>query len=446
MLRVAGPLIALRVSVILIGLVDTLMAGRIGPGSIAAVGAVGAVAFLAIGFGMGVLLALEPVAGSAYGRGEMDRVRAARSAGRQLALGLGALCVVVTTAAPDLLLALGQPEELEGDYRAYATLYAWALVPALLYHADAALLTARARTGPLLAAALGINAVNIGANLWFSSGGWFLPALGIRGIALASLLAYAAGAALLWLVLRALPEHQGRGDAAAIAAARRDVLRIGLPVGAQITLEGGGFSVVTVLMGYFGSTVQGAHQVALTLIALPFMISLGMGGAASGLIAQAAGRGAWSEVRAWGWTAFGLAAIVASVSALLLFHFAPLLAGGFVRDSEVLVQTVALLHVAAFFQVSDALQATGFAVLRGLADTRVPLRFNVLAYYGLGLPLGAWAAFAWDVGPAALWWGLSGALLIVAGLLMARFRSLTHPTREEALSEAFGRAGGVPSA
>lgn len=293
----------------------------------------------------------------------------------------------------------------------------------LLYQADAAFLTGVARTRSLVLSSVVLNVANIGLNVALVHGLGPFPALGIQGIAWASVIAY--GLAMAWLMVaiardRAL-EPIRRAVPVDGPVMRRKVWRTGSPVGLQYVLEVSGWSAATLMMGWLGTAAQAGHQISLQVIAIPFIIALAMGGAASGLIAQAVGRNNPREALWTGRVAVVVVMVAAAAAAALLWGVRPQIVGLFRAEGEAAAWAMALLGVGAVFLLADSIQSAGFGILRGLGDTRVPMRFNLLAYWGLGLPLGGWLAFRTPLGPTGIWWGLCVALLLVAVCLIVRF-------------------------
>lgn len=424
LLRLALPIVTVQVGLMLMGVVDTLMVGRVSAAALAAV-ALGNIYFFSIAaFGMGVLFALDPVISQAVGARDHRSIARGLQRGLILAAVLTAFSLIPLLAVGPLIRLLGQPD----DVVPMATGYVHAATPGILaFFAFVVLrqtLQAMDRVRPIVFAILMANVVNVVLNWTLVFGRWGFPAMGPVGTGWASTLSR--WTMLAALVALTLP-HIGRY----LRPAGREVLRprpigrmlrIGLPVGAQLELELGAFAAVALVMGWIGTAEMAGHQVAINLASLTFMVPVGMAQAGSVRVGQAVGRGEPPAARASAGAAlFGGAAFMA-VMALLFLTLPGPLARLYTDDADVLLIAMALIPIAGVFQVFDGLQVVSAGVLRGIADTTAPFVANLVAFWGIGIPLGLYLCFRTGAGPAGLWWGLVVALAAVATFLVGRVR------------------------
>jgi MATE family multidrug resistance protein len=205
----------------------------------------------------------------------------------------------------------------------------------------------------------------------------------------------------------------------------QDVIRIGLPASLQHGMEAAAFAFSGIMAGWLGYVQQAAHQIALNLAAITFMVSMGISAAGGIRVAYAFGQKNRGQVRKVGVSTFRMAIAYGLFCALLFTlgrHHLPLF---FNDEAPVLAYAATLLLLAALFQVSDSVQAVGVGVLRGIQDVRIPTYFVALAYWGIGIPLGYFLGFilGWEV--TGLWLGLVSGLTASALLLSFRFSRLT---------------------
>jgi MATE family multidrug resistance protein len=203
-------------------------------------------------------------------------------------------------------------------------------------------------------------------------------------------------------------------------------LKIGTPGAAMLLLESSAFSLAAVMMGWLGAVPLAAHQIALSCAAATFMLPLGLSMATTIRVGRAAGAKEPVRVRTIGISSMLLAAVIMSGCATLLALGGRVIAGGFVRDPEVIEIAVKLLFAAAAFQVFDGLQVVASGALRGIADVNFPTTLCAVAYWGVALPAAYLLAFRLGYGPVGLWFGLLLGLFTAAALLSARFLSRTR--------------------
>src|SRR6185436_3245881 len=247
---------------------------------------------------------------------------------------------------------------------------------------------------PVMAALVTANLVNAFGNWVLIWGRFGVPALGINGSAWATVAARVYMAAFLGVAI--VYEHRTRGLAhprvrfAFDPSRVRQLLALGLPAASQVTLEVGVFAAVSTLAGTLDPVSLGAHQIALNIAAMAFMVPLGLSSAAAVRVGHAVGAGDRRRAVAAGWTAFAVgAAITGAVG--LSFIAAPLpMLRAFTRDPQLLAIGVRLLAIGAAFQLFDGTQAVATGVLRGIGDTRTPMVTNVIGHWVFGLPIG-WA-------------------------------------------------------
>ena len=183
-------------------------------------------------------------------------------------------------------------------------------------------------------------------------------------------------------------------------------------------MEAWAFNAATFLAGRLGALPVAAHAVVMNLAALAFMVPLGVGSAAATRVGNLLGAGApWARA---GWAAVGLGAGLMGLSAALFAGLPEALVGLYTRDEGVIELAAGMLVIAAVFQVFDGIQVVSFGVLRGAGDVRLPALANVVGYWVIGLPVGAWLAYRTAWGARGIWIGLTLGLASVATLLLVR--------------------------
>lgn len=420
--RLATPVALVQIGMMLMGTVDAMMLGRHSEHALAA-GALGnSVSFGLITFPMGVLMSLDPLVAQAFGADSHVRIRRHFKQGLLLAAALAVPLTAVMLWTEDALLFAGQRPEIATDGAAYIRVVAVGNLPFLLFVAVRQTLQAMSRIRPAAIAIVIANGVNVIANYTLIFGHFGFPELGVVGSAWATSLSR-------WMMLIALvtaarpvirPYLAGSWRALMTLRAFIQPLRLGIPIGVQISFEMWLFAAVALMMGNLGARELAAHQIALTLAALSYMVPLGISGAAATRVGNAIGRGDADGARRSAAVCLALGAGVMSISALTFVLAPHHLSRLFTAETGVIAVAVILLPVAAAFQIFDGLQVVAIGALRGTADTRFPAAIALLGYWGFGLPLGAYFAYRAGMGPQGLWWGLTVGLGSVAILVVAR--------------------------
>ena len=204
------------------------------------------------------------------------------------------------------------------------------------------------------------------------------------------------------------------------------LLRLGVPMGANVVMEVGLFSFAALAIGRFGEVAAASHQVALNLAALTFMVPLGLASAMTVRVGNAVGRGDPMGVRRAGIAGFLIVLLTQTVSSALMLGLPGVIAGLYTQDAGVIAGASVLLVIAGVFQFSDGLQVAANGALRGLKDTRVPMFTTLFSYWAVGMPLGLYLAFTQDLRAPGMWIGLTAGLTVSAVLLIGRFAMLVR--------------------
>jgi multidrug resistance protein, MATE family len=430
-LALGWPIVLANVAVYAMTATDFIMLGRLSPHALAA-GALGFNLYQpALVLGIGVIAALAPIAAAKIGAGESgEAIRRATHQALLSAVALSAVAWIYLWHTEPILLAIGEPADLARDAGAYMRGYQWSLMPNLLFITARCLFSALERPRPTLIAGLVAVAFNALANYALVFGELGMPRLGIIGSGIATTLSQT----LMFLILlgAAFVEprlKRVRPFALPWRPARRELTalwRLGLPMGAMILAEVGVFASATMVMGLIGRAALEAHTTALQIASIAFMVPLGLGQAATVRVGLAYGaRDAHAIARA-GWCALSLTLVYAVLSATLMMVAPRLLIAPFLdvdapENASAVAIAVALLKVAAVFQIFDASQCALANMLRGLHDSQWPFVIAFLGYWAIGAPIGLALGFLTPLGGVGVWIGLATGLAVVAVLLLLRW-------------------------
>ena len=423
-LRLALPLIIAEVGWMSMGIVDTIMVGRL-PDSAVAIGATGLGQSLyhsiAI-FGGGLLLGLDTFVSHAYGREDLNDARLSLVNGLLLAVALTPILMLAVSFWPPLMQHFGISAELVEPMRPFLRGLNWGTLPLLAYFALRRYLQAVNVVIPIMFALISANIVNAIGDWALIYGHLGLSAMGITGSGWATCFAriYMAGVlvvTLLWVESkRSLPKWTGevRIDLHRVAA----LLKLGAPAATQIFLEIGAFSAATALVAKLGPVPLSGHEIALNCAAFTFMVPLGISSAAAVRVGQQLGRKDPAGARRAGWSAIILGAGFMTCAGLVFVSIPTWIARLFSPDPIVIRTGARLLLVAAAFQLFDGLQTVATGALRGSGDTKTPMLANFVAYWLIGLPVGYLLCFKSGWGAVGIWIGLCGGLMMIGSALL----------------------------
>jgi MATE family multidrug resistance protein len=422
MCALAVPVVLAELGWMAMGVVDTIMVGRLGPEAIGAVG-LGNSLFMTLSiFGMGLLLGLDTLVSQAFGARRPDECRRWLFHGVALSL----LLVVPLTLVVRLAMASLDLWRLDSRVlpltRSFFGIVSWSLLPLFFYTTFRRYLQATGFVVPVTFALVSANLINLVGDWALIYGHLGAPALGTDGAAWSTLGARIYMALVLFgaVAWRSRRERSGAPSPHWRLEARRlrRLVELGLPAALQLTLEIGVFATATALVGRLHPRALASHQIALQLASITFMVPLGIASAGAVRVGHAVGRRDAEGVWRAGWTALVLGAAFMSAAALAFVLIPRGLLGLFTSDSGVVETGVALLLVAALFQLFDGVQVVGTGILRGLGDTRTAMVSNLVAHWFFGLPIGYALCFALGWGAVGLWIGLSIGLIGVAIVLL----------------------------
>ncbi len=425
-LRIALPLMLAQVLQSANGLVDALVAGRLGRDELAAGGIGAGIWFFSSLICIGLLAGLSPTLSKLIG----ERRRNAVGAGFRQGIWLGALCGAAALVL-NLCLVFSLPywrlaDGLAPLVQSYLLGACWSLPAFAMVMACRNVFEATGITRPvLLVQVIGLG-VNILANLGFGLGWFGLPRLGLFGIGISTTLVMLSMAMALLLFLRG--PRFGRYNLFAQfepldSAALKVMLSLSVPIFFALLFEAGLFFATAVQMGVLGATESAAHNIAISIAALTYMLPLGLSFAITARIGHVFGREAITSVRVRVVSGLILMVLLAGITAIILLLTRQMLPTLFTDDESVKRLAAHLLIFAAVFQLSDGAQATLIGMLRGLQDTRIPMLINAFSYWCIAFLLGYLAAHHWGMGATGLWMGLVIGLSVSSLLLAVRLHN-----------------------
>lgn len=417
----AWPVVLGQLAQMSMQVVDTLLLGRVGADAMASVSLGGMWSFAVCVFGYGMMRGLDPLLSQAHGARDQATIGRTFGHGLGLAAALSVVSIALVWPAERGLALLGQPADLLPTAGTYARIFCAAIPSMFFFHLIRGVLQAQEQMRPATIAVVVANVVHAAAGYAFVFGHFGAPKLGAVGAAVATV-----GSSWFQLfVLVALTHKELARGWQGLGAAREvgpilALARTGFPQALQVGSEVWGFLVAGFIVGSLGAVSLAGHTVTMQLASVSFMVPLGVSAAAATRVGNHIGAGTPWKNTAIAAHILGLGVMSVSAS---LFALAPgWLASLFTPDVAVVALAATLIPVAAAFQLFDGTQVVAFGVLRGAGDQVVPSIANLIGYWLVGLPLGAWLALRGGMGVHGLWIGLVVALALVAALLLVRER------------------------
>lgn len=422
----AGPLVVGHVATGLIGLVDSLIAGRHGTATLAAVSVGTAMFWLPLMIPMGTLMALPPTVSQLDGSGRRGEIGAVFRQALWLSVILGALLFGLLTVGVYALEPMGIAAEIRPGAAAFLHGIRWGVPALTLYFCMRYLSDGLHWTLPTMVFGFGGLLLLIPLGFLLTFGGWGVPEMGAGGLGWASAIVLWAQAIAFFLYLWGSRRFADLGLFERFDPPDRkrigELLRVGLPIGITVAMEGGLFVATSLLIGRLGQIEAAAHQIAINLSGLCFMIPFAVSEATTVRVGHAFGRGLGRQgVRRAAFAGLLVVLITQTFSAIVLLTGSNQLAGLYTNDAGVAALGASLLLLAAVYQFPDGIQVLSAGALRGLKDTRVPMLLAAISYWAVGMAVGAWLGLGLGWGPRGMWIGLIAGLSMAAVLLGGRF-------------------------
>lgn len=420
---------------IMLGVVDSIMVGRVGAVSLAAASLVNGLVFLVMVFGLGMSLAITPLVAIAKGQENHKECGAVL----QNALLVNSLLAVGLTITvyflSELIFHLNQSPEVATQAASYAKVISLSIFPFMIFQSYRQFIEGMFYTRPAMYISIGANIVNAFGNWVLIYGNLGFPAYGLDGAGYATLITRIFMAFTIMMYVTSSRRFKEFNPTPRLRPIDRviikKILNIGIPTGFQHFFEVGAFAFSAVMIGWLGSKPLAAHQIALNMASITFMIILGISAAGTIRVGNALGRNNMREVREAAFTAILMAASIMACFGITFIIFRTILPTLYINDPEVISMAASLLIIAALFQVSDGVQAVGLGVLRGITDVKIPMIISLVAYWIIAFPVGYGLGFILNWGVQGIWVGLLLGLTIAAIFFSLRFHLKTKKMMQQ---------------
>jgi len=429
-LKLGWPIILGNITQMSLGIIDSAMVGAIHSSQLAAASFVNNLIALPMVFNLGFTMAISPLVAAAQGEGDYDKPLRITYNGLWVAGIIAILFGLILHFNSGIVFQLGQDDIVANLSENYLIWMIWSILPMALFSILKQFSDGLGFTKWPLYIALSAMPVNVLLNYALIYGKWGIPALELEGAGIGTFLSriytLIAITILIFRHKNFAPYRQHLATQLKFQKSRMmEVVKLGIPAAMQYGMEAGAFAVSGIMVGWLGYQQQAAHQIALNIAALTFMVSLGISATGSIRVGYANGKKDFGKVLEIGKTTLWLSAAYGTICAIFYILLRFQLPLFFNKEPEVVAYATVLLFLAGIFQISDSVQAVAVGLLRGIQDVQIPTILVAIAYWVIGIPLGYYLAFEMNMEVNGLWIGFVVGLSASAILLTRRFLNLS---------------------
>ena len=428
--QLAYPVVLSQLGHIMVSVFDSLMVGQTGTVPLAAASLGNSIFTITMVFGLGISYSITPLIAAADGRRNYTRISLLLLNGLLANVLLGIVLFIAGYFFSPYITYLNQPEEVVRQAIPYINILFLSMVPLMVFQAFRQFAEGLSFTKQAMYIIIIANAINVLFNYILIYGKLGFEPMGLIG---------AGWATFISRVLMALLMGGYVLYAKRFAAFRRflslrhlslihtyRILRLGLPISGQMVFEMSAFSFSAIMIGWLGARELAAHQIAINVASVTYMMASGIAAAATIRVSNQKGMRNFRAMRMAGFSSFAMGVLFMIASGILMVICNNLIPALYIDDPAVIEIASVLLIIAALFQISDGVQVVGLGVLRGLEDVRIPGLISLVAYWIVGLPVGYLLCFKLGLGVNGVWAGLLAGLSVAAILLFWRFKSLSY--------------------
>ena len=426
-LKLAYPVMVGQLGQILVSVADSIMVGKfLGTIPLAAISLAVSILIIPMVFAIGVAFGLTPLIAGADGADDPKEAVKYFKNGLVLNSVLGLLVYGVLAIFAQFAHLLGQDERVVSEAMPYLHIVGFSIVPMMAFFAFKQFAEGLSDTKAGMRVSLVANLLNILLNYPLITGWGPFPELGLAGAAVSTLATrflMVAGMAIYIRKHRKFASYWSHWRSTEITwRSIRDILAIGVPSGLQLVFEAGAFAMSGVIVGMIGPVQQAAHQIALNIASVSYMMVSGLGAAATIRVGNQLGKRDIPMLRLAGQSLFHLTLAMMVLTMILLIGLRNFLPEFYSSDPEVLQYTAVLMIAAGIFQLPDGLQATTLGALRGVQDVNIPTIIAFVAYWVIAVPMCYYLGITEKMGPLGVWIGLTIGLVLASIALYWRFQ------------------------
>ena len=420
---------------LMVGLIDDIMVGRLGPIQLAATSLGNSLIFIALAIGVGFSFSITPLIAESDGENDKEKGRSIFQHGLVLTTFMGIFMYGMLLLIKPILYHLDQPPEVVALAVPYYKIVALSMVPLMIFQGFKQFADGLSQTKYSMYATIITNVVNVVLNFFLIYGIWIFPRLELVGAAIGTLVSRVVMVIFLYFVLKKKKKFSIYMVRLKLSELKKSVFKklfhLGFPTALQMLFEMGLFSASVLLAGTLGAFTQAANQIAIKMASITYMVAVGIGVAATIRVGNQKGLQNYQQLRNIAFSNFLLILVIMFTFSIGFFFLKNLLPAIFTDNAEVIHIAASLIIIVGFFQLSDGLQAVILGALRGLQDVKIPSFLTFVAYWIIGFPICFYLGDSNRLGAIGIWIGLFTALSSSAFLLFLRFNYLSKKLIKE---------------
>lgn len=429
-LNLAYPVMLSQLGHIMVGIVDSIMVGQIGSTPLAASAFANNFLSVFLMFGIGISYGITPLVAQADGQSDTGKITRLLRHGIILCGSVGLMLFIALYGISYLFPFMDQPEAVVTLGTPYFLIIASSLIPLMIFQNFRQFSEGLSITKPTMYITIVANLVNVLLNYLLIYGKLGFPEMGLNGAGWGTLVSRILMAFGLYLFMIKYERFKVYRTAFNLRKIKSDffkpMLKLGVPSGIQFVFEVGAFTMASIMMGWLGTNSLAAHQIAISLVSLSYMMASGISAASTVRVGNQIGRRDGLNLKRVGNTSFLMSLVFMACCAIVFIAFSNFFPTLYVEDPQVIKIASTLIIIAGFFQLSDGVQVVGLGSLRGMSDVKAPTIITLVAYWAIAIPASYLLGFTFDLGPSGIWYGLLIGLTVAAIALFFRFKKLAE--------------------
>ncbi len=431
-LKLAIPVVISQLGHTLVHTADSVIVGHFaGTIPLAAVSLVNSLFTLILVIGIGISYGITPLIAQENGKNNKEECGKLLFNGIVLSAITGiVLFIGIYFGTLSVIDHLGQTPEVVAQAKPFLTLLSISIIPLMFFMTFKQFAEGLGFTKQAMYISIWGNILNIVLGIIFVKGMFGISPMGVKGVGLSTLIDRSLMAVVMGVYIFKSKHFKdyliGFGKAYFTKIRSLKILKIGAPVALQYTFEISAFSGAAILMGTLGATQQAAHQVAINMASMTYMMASGLSAAAAIKTGNNFGKKDFAELRMSAMSSYHIVLIFMLFTAIIFVLLNSYLPYLYTEDLSVISIASQLLIIAGFFQLFDGTQVVGLGILRGMGDVNIPTIFTFIAYWMVGLPAAYFLGIIQGLGANGIWYGLTLGLLVSSSLLFLRFQHFSR--------------------